>query len=110
MSVSGPAARGIPDPRNPVDRRQRDGLGLLPRARTAAERAKRERLNRLLGWLMMVLGVVCWVSSLYCLFQFHEVACAFSAFLAVLIAIRGLQFVTWQDRRKTDRRRPKPPP
>jgi len=98
----------MPDPRHPVDRRQRDGLGFLPRARTAAERARRERLNRLLGWLTMVFGVVCWVGSLYGLFQFQEVACAFSAFLAVLIALYGLRLVTWRERRKIDRRRTDP--
>ena len=90
MSATRSEVKTIPDPRNPVDRRQRDGLGLLPRARTPLDRARRGGLNRLLGWLLLILGVMCWVSSLYCLFQFQEVACAFSAFLAVLIAIRGL--------------------
>ena len=109
MTQTTPTTRTIPDPRSPVDRRQRDGLRLLPRATTPEERRRRQQLNRLLGWLMALCGAVILAGSLIGLLHAPEVSVLINALLGALIAAQGRQRISWKDRRKADRRKSRTP-
>jgi len=93
------------EPRSARDRRQRDGLGLLPRSSDRWERQRRQRLNARVGWFMLVLGLTIWAAGLLGLVQTGEIAFAFGVAFGLTIAARGFQLGTWKDRRVGERRR-----
>jgi len=93
------------DPRSALDRRQRDGLGLLPRSSDRWERQRRQQLNAQVGWFLLALGLTIWASGLLSLVQTRSIAFAFGVAFGLAIAARGFQLATWNDRRVGERRR-----
>ena len=94
----------IPDPRSQTDRRQRDGLGLLPRARTPEEREARHRANLLVGWWLIVMGLVTILSGLRNLIRTQDVTARVLLILGAIVLVQGVRLVRRKERRKVDRR------
>ena len=94
----------IPDPRSQTDRRQRDGLGLLPRARTPEERKARHRANLLIGWWLIALGLVTTLSGLRNLIRTPNPTARVLLILGIIVLVQGVMLVRRKERRKVDRR------
>jgi hypothetical protein len=93
-----------PDPRDPIDRRQRDGLGLLPRARTTQERQHRARANRAGAFTLIVFGSLVFLASLVLVFL-HPASLAWLGVLSgSLILLQGVSLAGRRERRQADRR------
>ena len=94
----------IPDPRSQTDRRQRDGLGILPRAKTPEERGARRRANLMVGWWLIVLGLVAILSGLLNLIRTQDVTARVLLILGAIVLVQGVMLVRRKERRKVDRR------
>ena len=94
----------IPDPRSPTDRRQQDGLGLLPRAKTPEEREARHRANLLIGWWLIALGLVTTLSGLRNLIRTPNPTARVLLILGIIVLVQGVMLVRRKERRKVDRR------
>lgn len=95
----------IPAPRTPIDRRQRDGLGLLPRATSSKEREERARANRLVALVLTLFGAFVVVGSLTSLVV-HQVALGVLALLlGLFILAQGVLLIRRSERRQSNRRR-----
>ena len=95
----------MPNPRTPIDRRQRDGLGLLPRATSSEDRDKRARANRLVALVLTLFGAFVVVGSLTSLVV-HPVALGVLALLlGLFILAQGVLLARRPERRQANRRR-----
>ena len=95
----------IPDPRTPIDRRQRDGLGLLPRATSSKEHEERARANWLVALFLTLFGAFVVVGSLTSLVV-HQVALGVLALLlGLFILAQGVLLIRRPERRQFNRRR-----
>ena len=94
----------IPDPRSQTDRRQRDGLGILPRARTPEERETRRRANLMIGGWLIVLGLVATSFSLRHLVRVPDFNAWTLLLLGAVVLSQGVVLVRRKERRKADRR------
>lgn len=94
----------IPDPRSQTDRRQRDGLGLLPKAVSHEERLQRQHLNRLTGTFLTLFGTTVIFLTISHSSQSPVLIWSATMTLGTLIALKGVQMITWLDRRKAARR------
>ena len=94
-----------PNPRTPIDRRQRDGLGLLPRATNSRERKERARANRLVALVLTLFGAFVVVGSLTSLVV-HPVALGVLALLlGLFILSQGVLLARRPERRQSNRRK-----
>ncbi|WP_407540730.1 hypothetical protein Q0M94_04850 [Deinococcus radiomollis] len=90
-----------------VERRRRDGLGLLPPAMTTEQRRKRERFNRAGGLTLTTAGAFIVGGSLGLLFAQPDVVSWMGVLLGLSMGVQGVSLVGRRDRRGTgrDRRR-----
>ena len=102
MNVHQPGT--IPDPRSQTDRRQRDGLGILPRATTPEERETRRRANLMIGGWLIVLGLVATLFSLRHLIRVPNFSAWMLLLLGAVVLAQGVALVRRKERRKADRR------
>ena len=87
-----------------TERRRQDGLGLLPPARTPEQRYRRERANRVGGFVLVLIGSFVVGSSLALLGRQLGPEFGFSLTLGVLVLSQGLWLIGRRDRRRHDRR------
>ena len=90
------------------DRRRQDGLGLLPPARTPEQRHRRERANRVGGFVLVLIGSFVVGGSLALLRGQLGPEFGFSLTLGILVLSQGLWLLGRRERRKQgmqDRRR-----
>ncbi len=90
------------------ERRRRDGLGLLPPARTPEQRYRRERANRVGGFVLVLIGSFMVGGSLALLRGQLGPEFGFSLALGMLVLSQGLWLLGRRERRKhsrQDRRR-----
>ena len=102
--VNAQQSGAIPDPRSQTDRRQCDGLGLLPRAKTLEEREARHRANLLIGWWLIALGLVMTLSGLRNLIRTRDFTAGVLVLLGIFVLAQGVQLVRRKERRKANRR------
>ena len=95
----------MPDPRNPVDRRQRDGLGLLPRATSSREREQRARANRLVALVLTLFGALVVVGSLATLMVRPEQLGVLALSMGLFILGQGVLLARRPERRRSNRRK-----
>ena len=94
-----------PDFRSPIDRRQRDGLGLLPRATSSKDRDKRARANRLVALVLTLFGAFVVVGGLTSLVV-HPVALGvLTLVLGLFILGQGVLLARRPERRQSNRRK-----
>ena len=90
------------------ERRRKDGLGLLPPARTPEQRYRRERANKVGGFVLVLIGSFVVGSSLALLGKQLGPEFGFSLTLGILVLSQGLWLLGRRERRKQgmqDRRR-----
>ena len=87
-----------------TERRRQDGLGLLPPARTPEQRYRRERANKVGGFVLVLIGSFVVGSSLALLGRQLGPEFGFSLTLGVLVLSQGLWLIGRRDRRRHDRR------
>ena len=90
------------------DRRRQDGLGLLPPARTPEQRYRRERANKVGGFVLVLIGSFVVGGSLALLRGQLGPEFGFSLTLGILVLSQGLWLLGRRERRKQgmqDRRR-----
>lgn len=105
MMARGPAILPPPGERRHGERRKKDGLGLLPPARTPDARLARDRLNKLIGFLLVVVGAVI-VGGLIPAIQGGNGSFLFGMILALLVMGHGIGLIARRERRRgPDRRR-----
>ena len=90
--------------RRQEERRRRDGLGLLPPARTPQERAYREQLNKVAGLLLVLFGASIVGSSARSMLHGSVVALIGVA-LGLVALGRGIYLIARQERRRQAGRR-----
>ncbi len=91
-----------------TERRRRDGLGLLPPARTPEQRYRRERANRVGGFVLVLIGSFVVGGSLALLRGQLGPEFGFSLTLGILVLLQGMWLLGRRERRKQgvqDRRR-----
>lgn len=91
-----------------TERRRQDGLGLLPPARTPEQRYRRERANRVGGFVLVLIGSFVVGSSLALLRGQLGPEFGLSLTLGILVLSQGLWLLGRRERRKQgmqDRRR-----
>ena len=91
-----------------TERRRRDGLGLLPPARTPEQRRRRERANKVGGFVLVLIGSFVVGGSLALLRGQLGPEFGFSLTLGGLVLSQGLWLLGRRERRKQgmqDRRR-----
>lgn len=93
-----------PGGRRNKERRKKDGLGLLPRATTPSQRLIRERINRLIGFLLIIGGVLI-VGRLIPAIERGKGSYVFVVVLAPLVIAQGVNLIGRRERRRTDRRK-----
>ncbi|WP_310583970.1 hypothetical protein [Deinococcus sp.] len=86
-----------------TERRRRDGLGLLPPARTPEQRYRRERANRIGGFVLVLIGSFVVGGSLALLQGQFGPEFGFSLTLGLLILSQGLWLLGRRERRKHSR-------
>ena len=86
------------------DRRRQDGLGLLPPARTPEQRHRRERANRVGGFVLVLIGSFVVGGSLALLGKQLGPEFGFSLTLGLVVLSQGLWLIGRRDRRRHDRR------
>lgn len=86
-----------------TERRRRDGLGLLPPARTPEQRYRRERANRIGGVVLVLIGSFVVGGSLALLQGQFGPEFGFSLTLGLLILSQGLWLLGRRERRKHSR-------
>jgi len=105
MMARGSANSFPPGDRRHGERRKQDGLGLLTRARTPDARLARDRLNKLIGFLLVVGGAVI-VGGLIPSIQRGNGSSLFGVILALLVMVQGIGLIAKRERRRgRDRRR-----
>ena len=90
------------------ERRRQDGLGLLPPARTPEQRYRRERANRIGGFVLVLIGSFVVGGSLALLRGQLGPEFGFSLTLGLLVLSQGLWLLGRRERRRQgmqDRRR-----
>ncbi len=86
-----------------TERRRRDGLGLLPPASTPEQRYRRERANKVGGFVLVLIGSFVVGGSLALLQGQFGPEFGFSLTLGLLILSQGLWLLGRRERRKHSR-------
>jgi hypothetical protein len=94
-----------PGDRRQGDRRQRDGLGILPRARTADEAEYRARLNKLGGFFLSGFGALVAGGGGSLLASGSTLNGISGLALGATLLARGLYVIGQRERRRRGRRR-----
>jgi len=94
--------------RSGIERRQKDGLGLFPRATTPKEHYRRWRYNQILSILLILGGSMTALATLALILMQRTLLSSFwpCPVLGLVLVIAGIGFAQRPERRREDRRHP----
>ena len=97
----------VSNPRSGVERRKKDGLGILPRATTPEERHKREQYNQIASITLISLGGITTLATLQMIYTQPAQLPALwpGPVLGLILFARGMYLALRPERRRDDRRR-----
>jgi len=99
----------ISNRRNGVERRQKDGLGILPKATTPEERYRRRMYNQLISILLVLGGVMTAFTTLGLMLSNRIPLSILWPYpiLGLILVVAGIGFAQRPERRREDRRHPR---